>query len=229
MLLREIASRTYFVRFKETQQYATAFVVDRPGTGQLLVSALHLLPDRAQRSDIEIKIDGRWEGCTAEVAARHGDAVALKLPCALPTFGDCPAIEPGGVYVGQDLFVAGFPLKLSVDYGAFYGSSAGVFLKKGALSAYNVGPDKAIYIDALNVVGFSGAPIYYRNQDADKGKWCLMGVVSGWHEGEPEQVYEQAKDGTRGERAPYVVPTNPGFMVAYPLDRLIDVLDRSSR
>jgi hypothetical protein len=118
--------------------------------------------------------------------------------------------------LGQDVFFIGFPYKMWVDYGPNVGGQAGAFLKKGTLSACMPGPPKALYVDAINNEGFSGAPLYYFRNGNIQDPY-IAGVVSKYKI-EHEYVLDES-----GEVTDMKVAYNTGFLIAYDIAHAIEL------
>ncbi|ALT76009.1 S1 family peptidase [Paucibacter sp. KCTC 42545] len=218
MLPTNIFYRTFFIK---AAQYGTAFTLDVDGN-EYLITARHLLDHDTGVHEIQLFRRRQWQkiDCTIVAVGRGElDIAVLQAPMRLtdpefkvdPKFGDC--------YVGQDMFFVGFPYKMSVDYGPNADGQPGVFLKKGALSAVDAGPPKALYIDALNNEGFSGGPLYYfRNGNMNDP--CIAGVVSKF------KIEHELVLDAEGEATEMKVPYNTGFMVAYDIAHALELARR---
>lgn len=225
MISRELATRTMFVKFKDCNKYATAFVIDVEGS-QFVATARHLLPDQGITTRLSIKLGSAWQDFNADVVRRGSgtidDVALLRVDHDFNIFGSCPMVDEGSVYVGQDVYFLGYPQMLSAEYGASYGDMAGAFVKKGALSAVNVGSDKETFVDAINNEGFSGGPVYYF-QDDDLNKCRLLGVVLGWQDGSPENVFHRGSDGLPTDQdSGLIVRPNPGLMRVCGISRVFN-------
>ncbi|WP_320151058.1 trypsin-like peptidase domain-containing protein [uncultured Tolumonas sp.] len=221
MLPTNIFFRTFFIK---SAQYGTAFTLDIDGN-EYLVTAKHLLEHQKKGSSaIKILNQGQWRNLDCEViAVGRGelDIGIIKLPMRISSADLAVHAKFADCYVGQDVFFAGFPYKMSIDYGETASGQPGVFLKKGTLSAFESGPPKIIYVDAINNEGFSGAPLYYfRNGDVHD--ICIAGVVSKF-----KVEYETVLD-HEGEETKMSVAYNTGFLVAYDIAHAIDLVRNNS-
>jgi hypothetical protein len=211
-----IQYRTFFMR---AAQYGTAFTLDIDG-GEFLVTARHLLETHQERQSIQLMRAGTWhklECSLIGVGAGELDIAVLRAPIRLTDPGFVVDAQFGGCYVGQDMFFVGYPFKMWIDYGVFTDGLPGVFLKKGCLSACDMGPPKTLYIDALNNEGFSGGPLYYF-PNGDPGKTPrIAGVVSKF-----KIEHEPVIDG-KGESTEMKVAYNTGFLVAYDIAHAIEI------
>ena len=216
MLPTNIFYRTFFIK---AAQYGTAFTLDLDGS-EFLITAAHLLAHQGKTEAVQILRRGQWQTfeCSIVAVGRGSlDIAVLQAPTRLtdpgfavePKFGDC--------YVGQEVFFVGFPYKMWVDYGPNVDGQPGVFLKKGTLSAVEAGPPKALYVDALNNDGFSGAPLYYfRNGNLNEPP-CIAGVVSKY------KIEHEVVLDSKGKNTDMTVPYNTGFMVAYDIAHALEL------
>lgn len=217
MLPLNILYRTFFIKGAE---YGTAFTID-VGDEQFLITAAHLLAGRALTQVIQIYRAKQWHpiDCTlVGIGAGELDIAVLKVPIRLTDaklvveygFRDC--------HPGQDFFFAGFPYKMWIDYGGQFTGIPIPFLKKGTLSACDLGPPKTLYIDALNNEGFSGAPLYFFVNGDLGTPPRIAGVVSKFRI-EFETVIDLGGDPTVMK-----VPYNTGFLIAYDIAHALQLV-----
>lgn len=199
--------RTFFVKF---EAYGTAFTIDHKGK-EYLVTAKHLLNIHTDHYSVNIYLQKKWNSFPLELVGHgRGDLdVSVFRFIGMDRFvpEEYPlSLDSSGIFVGQDMFFAGFPYKMHVDYGEeLFGNRPGAFIKKGTISSFN-SSDQTLYLDAINNEGFSGGPIFYRPNDGSVPA-KVVGVVSRFRE-ESERVID-----SKGEFTGEVVKYNTGFLI----------------
>jgi hypothetical protein len=218
MLPNNILYRTFFIRGSE---YGTAFTIEVNGE-EFLITASHLLSPGGSQN-IRVFHANKWHDFDCSlVGAGVGeiDIAVLKMPdpVRLADANFSLVTKFGNCHVGQDLFFIGFPYKMYIDYGPAFPGQPCPFLKRGTLSAYDVGPG-LIYVDAHNNEGFSGAPLYFvppQNLAVPQ----VIGVVSKF------KIERETVMSADGEPTDMSVAYNTGFLVAYSIDHALKIIGR---
>jgi hypothetical protein len=216
VLTLNVYDRVFFVRATE---YGTAFTLDVDHR-QYLVSARHVV---GAAKEISIFHEEKWKSIpVSHVGNGVGEVDVAVLAPAVRLSSEIE-LEPsvGGYFLGQDVYFAGFPYKMFSHGGDMMYGRPLPFVKKGILSAGMQPNDEAkrLYIDAINNEGFSGGPlIFVRPGTLD----CrVMGVVSKF-----KIAYEPVLD-AQYERTELQVPYNTGFLVAYSIKHVLDLIRKN--
>ena len=131
-------------------------------------------------------------------------------------------LEPSlSLVLGQDVFFAGFPLKMHSNGGELMFGRPLPFVKKGTLSGGWDPEDavKRLYVDAINNNGFSGGPLVFTEHTT--GKLKVAAVVSKFKT-EDEPVLN-----AQGEQTGLTVQYNTGFLIAYGINHALEIIRRN--
>ena len=220
MILTNILYRTFFIKAKD---YGTAFTIDVAGN-EFLITARHLLPETGDTIDIKVFRSKDWEAMAAKVIGRGKgeiDVAVLALPTRL-TPADLPVTPTmGGITLGHDVFFTGFPYKMSGDIGNFMGGLPCPFAKRGTLALLDTTSPQVLYVDAINNEGFSGGPLFFYPHPGSQDL-RIAAVVSKFR-----VEYETVQD-EFGEPTKFRVPYNTGFLVAYGIKHVLDLIAQSA-
>ena len=216
-----ILSRTFFIK---GEQYGSAFTLDVDGN-EYLVTARHLLDEAKDEFDLRLFRNGSWETVRAQVVG-HGrgelDVSVLRLPERLTSDGKPVIPTLAGLVLGQDAFFLGFPYKAWSNVGELLGGMPCAFVKKGTISAIQFEDPQVIHLDAINNEGFSGGPVFfYSPQRPREGR--VAGVVSKYR-----VEFAQVLD-AKGEETGMTVAYNAGFLVAYGIGHVLDIIRQSAK
>jgi S1-C subfamily serine protease len=217
MITFNVLHRVFFIK---AQSYGTAFTLDKEGK-QYLVTARHVFGDDKTRSAIEILYKEKWETLSVKIIELGvGDADIAVL---VPSIRLSPALaldaSLDGISLGQDVFFAGFPLKMWSDGGEVMRGRPLAFIKKGTLSALERRDGvHTIWVDAINNEGFSGGPLLFRTGTSDAFK--IAGVVNKFR-----TSYENVFD-REGNRTDSYVEYNAGFLGAVDIKHVTDIIEK---
>lgn len=216
-----ILSRTFFIK---AEDYGSAFTLEVDGN-EYLVTARHLLDEAKDSFDLRLFRNEVWETIKVQVVG-HGrgevDISVLRLPERLSS-ADKPVVPTlADMALGQDAYFLGFPYKAWSNVGGLLGGMPCAFVKKGAVSAIQFGDPQVIHLDAINNEGFSGGPVFfYSPQRPREGR--VAGVVSKYR-----VEFAPVLD-AKGEETGMTVPYNAGFLVAYGIRHVLDIIQKMPR
>ncbi len=128
-------------------------------------------------------------------------------------------LEPSlQLILGQDVYFAGFPLKMWSNGGELMHGRPLPFVKKGTLSAGWDPEDsvKRLYVDAINNEGFSGGPLVFHEHTS--GQLKVAGVVSKF------KIEEEPVLNAEGEKTELKVQYNTGFLIAYGISHALEMI-----
>lgn len=220
-----ISTNAYFhTFFVKATQYGTAFTIDVGGS-EYLVTARHLLDGDVQHVDIKIFFNNTWLERRATVVGRGGgdvDVAVLRLPARLTPPEYRFTLSIGGFTLGQEVYFLGFPYKMSGEFGTLLLGHPCAFVKKGAISFVSTGDVREFFVDAINNDGFSGGPlcVYTPNDPHDVR---VLAVVSKYRI-EHEPILDSG-----GEPTDLKVAYNTGFLVAYGVKHVLEIIERQTR
>lgn len=221
MVFTDAYFRTFFIK---AVQYGTAFTINFEGN-EYLITAKHLLDTMASTFDIQVFQNNAWAKLRVSVLGHgNGDAdiSVLSVPSQLTSteFTLTPAL--GEFFLGQDVFFLGFPYKMWGNLGSFLDGRPCAFIKRGTLSFFDTKGNQELFIDAINNEGFSGGPLlfYPPGKPLDLR---VAGVVSKF------RVEHEAVLDREGEATEMKVPYNTGFLVAYGMKHVIEIIQRQKR
>ena len=219
MVLSDAYFRTFFVK---GLQYGTAFVI-RIDSHEYLVTARHLVDPTASMFNFKVFANDAWSEVEA-LAVGHGsgeiDISLYECPPALRSAEFTLLPAEGGFALGQDMFFLGFPYKMWGNLRAFLDGRPCAFVKRGTLSFFDTYGERTLFVDAINNEGFSGGPLLFY-PPADPRRMFVAGIVSKFKV-EHEPVIDE-----RGEVTAMQVPYNTGFMVAYGMANVINIIHRA--
>lgn len=220
MILTNILYRTFFIK---AEQYGTAFTIEVEGA-EYLVTARHLLISNDSEPVIRIFRDNAWLDIQTKVVG-HGrgevDISVLQLSFRLTDMEFTVTPSIGEIVLGQDVYFLGYPYKMWGDIGGIMDGLPCPFAKKGTLSSISITKPQVIYVDAINNEGFSGGPLFF--YPAGKpNELRIAGVVSKFR-----VEYESVLD-EEGNPTLMTVPYNTGFLVAYSINHVLDIIHPNS-
>jgi len=214
MLTFNVYDRVFFVR---GERYGTAFSLDVDGR-QYLISARHVVGCESVR-ELKLFINKQWIDFPTTVVGVGRGEIDITVLAPSQRLSEDIKLEPSlALMLGQDVYFAGFPMKMHANAGELMYGRPMPFVKKGTLSA-GWDPDdhvKRLYVDAINNEGFSGGPLVF--QEHITGKLKVAAVVSKYKT-EDEPVLD--KD---GEETGMTVKYNTGFLVAYSIKHALDLI-----
>ena len=217
MLTFNVYDRVFFVC---GERYGTAFSFDVDGR-QYLISARHVIGEQAN-STLKLYINKQWiDGPTTVVGVGRGE-IDITVLAPSKRLSEDIELEPSlALVLGQDVYFAGFPLKMHANAGELMYGRPMPFVKKGTLSAGWDPEDsvKRLYVDAINNEGFSGGPLVF--QEHTTGKLKVAAVVSKYRT-EDEPVL-----GRDGEETGMTVKYNTGFLIAYSIKHALDLIKQN--
>ncbi|UXV17252.1 serine protease [Pseudomonas fluorescens] len=216
MILTNILYRTFFIK---AAQYGTAFTIEVEDA-EYLVTARHLLNLNDSEPVIRIFRENKWLEVKAKLIG-HGrgeiDISVLKLTNRLTDVEFVVTPSMGEIELGQDVYFLGFPYKMWGDVGSFMSGLPLPFAKKGTLSSVSVTKPQMMYVDAINNEGFSGGPLFFY-PIGNPNELRIAGVVSKFR-----VEYESVLD-EEGELTLMTVPYNTGFLVAYGISHVLEII-----
>ena len=214
MLTFNVYDRVFFVR---GERYGTAFSLDVDGR-QYLISARHVVGEQ-DNTILKFYINKQWLDLSTNLVGVGRGEIDITVLAPSVRLSEDIELEPSlKLILGQDVYFAGFPLKMHANAGELMYGRPMPFVKKGTLSA-GWDPDdsvKRLYIDAINNEGFSGGPLIFHEHDT--GKLKIAAIVSKYKT-EDEPVLD--KD---GEETGMTVKYNTGFLIAYSIKHALDLI-----
>ena len=215
MVTFNVYDRVFFVRGKD---YGTAFALNVDGR-QYIVSARHVIGDGVQPTNLSVLLNKRLIDLpVAFIGEGKGEIDISVLTPGYSIISDVPFETSLGLFVGQDVFYVGFPLKMWANGGALMQGRPFPFVKKGTLST-GWDPEstvKSVYVDTVSSKGFSGGPLVFVEQATGIPK--IAGVVAKYR-----TDYEPVLDGS-GHDTGSKVESNTGLMLAYGINHAIDII-----
>jgi hypothetical protein len=218
MLTFNVYDRVLFIR---GERYGTAFALDVDGR-QYLISARHVVGDITAKSQLKVFLSKQWVDLpTTLVGVGRGEVDITVLSPSKRLAEDIRLESSLQLVLGQDVYFAGFPLKMWSNGGELMYGRPLPFVKKGTLSSGwdPEDPVKRLYVDAINNEGFSGGPLVFREHSS--GELKVAAVVSKFKT-EDEPVLN-----AEGERTELKVQYNTGFLVAYGINHALDIIRRN--
>jgi len=215
MLTFNVYDRVFFVR---GDRYGTAFTLDVDGR-QYLISARHVIGDGAPTTPLKVFLSKRWiELPTTLVGVGRGEIDVTVLSPSMRLSEDIPLEASLALMLGQDVYFAGFPLKMWSNGGELMYGRPLPFVKKGTLSAGwdPEDPVKRLYVDAINNEGFSGGPLVFHEHTS--GQLKVAAVVSKF------KIEEEPVLNAEGEKTELKVQYNTGFLVAYGISHALEII-----
>ena len=216
MVFLDAYFRTFFIK---AVQYGTAFTINFEGS-EYLITAKHLVDTTASAFNIRVFQNNAWVELYVSVLG-HGkgdvDISVFSIPSQLSSteFTLTPAVREFAL--GQDVFFLGFPYKMWGDLGSFLDGRPCAFIKRGTLSFYDKKENNVLYVDAINNEGFSGGPLLFYPPGRPRDL-RVAGVVSKF------KVEHEAVLDEQGEATEMRVPYNTGFLVAYGMTHVIEII-----
>lgn len=217
LVTNNILCRTFMIRGAD---WGTAFTLDIDGV-EYLVTARHLLRDDPESLEVFHAVR-LLEPLAVELVGQGGGEVDIavfrtRTRMTKPGLPVTPTIK--GLAFGQDVHFLGFPYKNWTDVGTLFDGWPLPWIKKGTVASYKLSDPQVIHLDAINNEGFSGGPVFFY-PPASPRAGCVAGVVSKYLTGE-----EPVLDG-QGTPTGMTVPYNTGFLVAYGIQHVLDLVAR---
>ena len=213
MLTFNVYDRVFFVC---GDHYGTAFSLDVDGR-QYLVSARHVVGETG--AAIKLYLNKRWIDLPTTVVGVGRGEIDITVLAPSMRLSEDIELEPSlALILGQDVYFAGFPLKMHSNAGELMYGRPMPFVKKGTLSAGWDPEDnvKRLYVDAINNEGFSGGPLVFYEHST--GKLKVAAIVSKYKT-ENEPVLDK-----HGEDTGLTVTYNTGFLIAYSIKHALDLI-----
>jgi hypothetical protein len=213
-----VLQRTFNIAYGDSA--GTAFTVDHAGR-RYLVTADHVVSGIQDADTVQVLHDGVWRELAVRLVGRTeepGDIAVLSLEVRLSADHLLPATS-AGLFVGQDVFLVGFPFGLSTEAGAVNANFPVPFVKRGILSVFARQGDYQIhYLDGHNNPGFSGGPVVFRPQWSNEFR--VSSVISGYRL-DSEPVY-------RGDLSTdLLVRYNTGIVISFNILHAVELIERN--
>lgn len=168
----------------------TAFTLQVDG-GQYLITAKHLVRGlKADGTEETINImklnaqasDTKWEPLKVRVFPCHDPIDIAVLVADKALILNMPLEpKPLKMFYGQEAYFLGFPFGLSMTGGGLDAPYPIPILKRGTLAAFSdEGGFHLELFDGLNNIGFSGAPVVFRDLSAPNSPFFVSGIVTGF-------------------------------------------------
>jgi S1-C subfamily serine protease len=180
MITANALQRVFHISFNGKS--ATAFMLDIDNR-QYMVTAAHVIEDQTSGEiEVEIMQNNSWHPVRVAIVGAlpsGADIAVLALPMLLATKElVLPIAEQFGV--GQEVYFLGFPHGQYAQLGAMNNYWPTAFVKRGIISAINVGGTPSIvYLDGNNNPGFSGGPVVAVRPGTHDFE--VISVVSSYH------------------------------------------------
>lgn len=217
MLTFNVYDRVFFVH---GESYGTAFSLDVDGR-QYLISARHVVGGN-DCAAVKVYLNKQWvELATTVVGVGRGEIDITVLAPSKRLSEDIELKPSLALVLGQDVYFAGFPMKMHANAGELMYGRPMPFVKKGTLSA-GWDPDdsvKRLYVDAINNEGFSGGPLVFHEHTS--GQLKVAAIVSKFKT-EEEPVLD-----IHGEETGMTVKYNTGFLIAYSIKHALDLIAKN--
>ncbi|RDS79589.1 serine protease [Dyella monticola] len=216
-----ILNRFFFIK---AARYGTAFTIEVHGI-EYLVTAKHLFDQDADNKAIELFRNNRWTQykssaitfCRSEV-----DIAVLRLHEQL-TPPDLPVTATvGGLVLGQNVYILGFPYLMHEDVGQSLGGNPCPLIKRGTAANLGTRNPQVLFVDTLSNEGFSGGPVVFVAPDAPK-EVRIAGVISGF------KTHREPIIGKKGEPTGDYVELNTGLLRAYGVRHAVELIGRFQR
>ena len=212
--------RTLWIRC--AGEHGTAFTLELD-ENQYVVTAAHVL---APHAIIEVYLDDHWRQLNARRISPDPDYLDIAILGIDEAITPSPSTYFGveGSVLGQDLFVLGFPFEVTAIPDLLHHELGGPLpmVKGGRLAAMLNAPGpgrNTMLVDCYANEGFSGGPVVGfvpKGGETDvPPRIAILGVVSHYV---PEH---QPVVNVRGRTA-LSAQTNPGTLVAYSIQHVID-------
>jgi hypothetical protein len=215
MITKDLFFRVFFIK---AEKYGTAFSISVGGK-TYLVTAKHLLDETKTSFCLKLFRDKTWHDIDVNLVG-HGKGeidVSVLRTDELITKSHFSVSKSPTVYLGERLFFLGFPYKMWGDAGQLIGGLPCPFAKEAILSSFGQDQPLMLYLDAINNEGFSGGPVIA--PPSAKGKPArVVGVVAKYRL-EQEPVVNK-----RGGKTGSYVQYNTGFMVAYHIKAVLNII-----
>jgi S1-C subfamily serine protease len=212
MVPMEIIDRVFRIAYDGGE--GTGFALDVDGR-QYLVTARHVI-DADRPVSIAILQDNIWKSVLATpLGPGATDVAVFSLPVLIAHPEMVLDVSPGGFYMAQDVFFAGFPL--GIETAGVQSSFPTPLIKKAIISGKAPGGVVApFYLDGHVNPGFSGGPVFLKLPGAER--YTVAMVVSSF-EGTVEPVF----DGD-SEHDQLTVIANAGIIRALSISNAIDLI-----
>ena len=215
MLTFNVYDRVFFVR---GECYGTAFSLDVDGR-QYLISARHVVGN-APAANLKLYINKQWIDLPVTLVGEGRGEIDITVLAPSKRLSENIELEPSlALVLGQDVYFAGFPLKMHANAGDLMYGRPLPFVKKGTLSAgWDPGDSvKRLYVDAINNEGFSGGPLVFSEHAS--GTLKVAAIVSKY------KIEDEPVLNKDGEETGMIVKYNTGFLIAYSIQHALDLIE----
>jgi hypothetical protein len=154
------------------------------------------------------------------------------------------------ITASEDVYFIGFPFA-DANLNSSFGDEAIGFVRKGILSAIRrIGDATVLYLDGTNNLGFSGAPVFFRDLTQPGQPFKVAAVVSGYRpvrsdvmkvtpiaeadittEDKARNLIVKMPNGGFGKLlgTEYMTISNTGIVIAYSVDHAVELIKRRVR
>ncbi len=219
LMTTNILQRTFRIQYGGST--GTCFTVD-VDCRQYIITARHFVSSIAGPNLLQIQHENTWKSLAVELVG-HGqgdiDVTVLAPPVQISPTHPLPT-GTAGIVLSQDVYFLGFPYDLTNDGGNLNRNFPIPLVKKGILSAFQVGEVKTLLLDGHNNPGFSGGPVVCQIVNDRSNELTAIGIVSGYHD-EPKPIYVGESE------TPFTYYDNTGIVVAAAIDHALDLIQRN--
>jgi hypothetical protein len=185
---------------------------------QYIITATHLLDAWSEGSPVEIHHNGAWQELPVTVVGRTTEeldvtVLAARQPMCPPGFPAEPTLAD--IILGQDVHFVDFPFGWRGPSTELLRRAPLPFVKRACLSMLDMEHD-LMFLDGINNVGFSGAPVFFQPR-GDTKTWSIAGVVTGYHD---VAGFVSAND----EETALTYYSNSGLIYVAPIKKVVDVI-----
>lgn len=216
-LTLDVYSRILKTKYQNME--ATTFLIENDSINYF-VTARHLINDKKNNDTITIQVlrEGKWEDIQGKLLLHQNENVDIAVIKPDSYFGFVSAIsivEKENYYVGEEGYFLGFPLSIETSMDNVNGLFPTALLKKAILSGgTSLDKDtKVLLLDGHNNAGFSGGPVFFKNDSA----WSLIGVISGYLNENKIITTPQGK---------IVFNENSGIIIVFATNNIKEIIDR---
>ncbi len=196
----------------------TAFAI-KIGEISWLVTAKHNIGGGQQGDAIFLRMQDGWLECRLAEIRKHASMDVCVFQARIPKMV-APGIESdptASATFGQRVIFLGFPHGLSNTHASEFGLLTPLCRNaffSGVITENNA---PMIVLDGFNNPGYSGSPVWYSEEGADRCN--LLGLISGYRveERSKSSVYEELTDGTERKIKELFVKPNSGMIYVVPV------------
>ena len=203
-----ILQRTFHLRCGTTS--GTCFTLDFDGR-RYLVTAKHIAHSIGGQGEVEILHDARWKSVPVHLVGHGNGKVDVSVLAPRVLFGATHQLltTTRGLQLAEDVYFLGYPFGMGFDMGEKNAKFPLPLVKKGIVSALNMG-NGLILLDGHNNPGFSGGPVV-RSRIRGGDKQVVIGVVTGYRSSR-RSVLDNV-----GKKGPYTYDMNTGIVSVYDI------------